>query len=125
MVGKDGERSQEVSAFLSFVLEEAERGSPNYQFCLGLMFMRGDEVRKDPVQAARWLEAAAVQGHPDAQFALGWLHLQGEGMPVDLAKGGEWIRRAADGGHPLAGEIVAESEGRPDGPAAPGKGGTQ
>jgi TPR repeat protein len=44
----------------------AEQGHTIAQFNLGLCFMYGQGVAKDPVEAVKWYRMAAEQGHADA-----------------------------------------------------------
>lgn len=49
----------------------AEKGSPNAQFSLGIMYARGEGgLSQDLDKALIWLEKAAEQGHPKAKFFL-------------------------------------------------------
>jgi len=76
----------------------AERGSSKAQTQLGVMYLEGRGVERDPVEAIRWLRAAADQGNAAAQLHLGLLHLSGEFLEKDLDAAAVWFRRAADQG---------------------------
>jgi TPR repeat protein len=54
-------------------------GDPNAQYNLARMYLDGVSVKRDPQQAARWLNLAADKGHKDAQALLGNLLFHGDG----------------------------------------------
>jgi len=54
-------------------------GDPNAQYNLARMYLDGDGVKRDPRQAAQWLNLAADKGHKDAQALLGNLLFRGDG----------------------------------------------
>jgi exopolysaccharide production negative regulator len=70
-------------------------GDPNAQYELGRMLLSGP--RKNTVQAARWLQAAARKNHRPAQAELGSLLLKGEGIPRQAGMGLFWLMLANDG----------------------------
>jgi hypothetical protein len=65
------------------------------QYELGRMLLSGK--RKNVVQAARWLNAAASKNHRPAQALLGSLLLKGEGIPRQAGLGLFWLMLANDG----------------------------
>jgi uncharacterized protein len=65
------------------------------QYELGRMLLSGK--RKNVVQAARWLNAAASKNHRPAQAQLGSLLLKGEGIPRQAGLGLFWLMLANDG----------------------------
>ena len=77
----------------------AERGDAGAQYALGLAYLTGEGLPRDPRDAARWLRRAAEQGHPGAATDLGVLLMRGYGVPRDDAKAVQWFRRAAGQGH--------------------------
>ncbi len=50
--------------------DAAEQGSANHQALLGLLYLVGEEVPQDHVQAQFWLNLAAAQGHAEAAEGL-------------------------------------------------------
>ncbi len=52
----------------------AEEGHADAQFNLGTMYLKGDGVRKDYGQTAKWYTLAAKQGHLKAQMPLGAIY---------------------------------------------------
>ena len=81
---------------------QAERGSADAQFTLGLKFATGKVPARDYTQAARWYLKAAEQGHALAQFNLGVMYAEGQGVPSDKAQSTQWFDRAAHLGDPAA-----------------------
>jgi uncharacterized protein len=63
--------------------EQAEKGSPQAQNNLGLMYHFGEGVRKNDTLAASWYTKAAQQGDANAQDNLGFLYESGAGVPQD------------------------------------------
>jgi TPR repeat protein len=60
---------------------------------------RGDGVRQNHGESARWYRLAADQGHADAQFNLGLNYDLGRGVAQDYGQAAQWYQRAADQGH--------------------------
>jgi TPR repeat protein len=79
----------------SFLVVEAERGSPVAQTYLGYMYQYGLGVPRDYVIAASWLHQAAEQGEPTGQFLLGLLFDKGYGVPQDWVEAEVWLNLAA------------------------------
>ena len=80
----------------------AERGDPNAQFALGVIFDTGNGVFQDPVTAVKWFRQAAGGGHLDAQFRMGLACAAGQGVAQNEADAFEWFRKAGDKGHAKA-----------------------
>lgn len=80
----------------------AESGDAWYQTELGLMYHRGNSVKRDYEAAAKWYRMAAEQGFSKAQANLGVMYGEGHGVPQDYAKAANWFRKAAEQGNALA-----------------------
>ncbi len=78
---------------------KAERGDAEAQKQMGTIYAKGEVVKQNYVEAAKWYRSAADQGHAGAQAALGELCEAGQGVPHDEAAAAEWYRRAAEQGH--------------------------
>ena len=82
----------------------AEQGHSEAQFSLGLMYVAGQGVSLDGVEAFRealkWYRRAAEQGHSDAQYLLGSYYVDGLGevIPQDWVEAEKWLRKAAEQG---------------------------
>lgn len=82
----------------STALEEirplADRGEPEAQALLGMMYKLGHGVAEDHAQAAKWFEAAAEQGFAEAQHNLGVMYEEGNGVPKDYVRAHMWYSLA-------------------------------
>ncbi|OGW49002.1 MAG: hypothetical protein A2V62_05915 [Nitrospirae bacterium RBG_19FT_COMBO_58_9] len=78
--------------------KQAEKGDAEAQFNLGLLYDRGQGVRKDKSEALRWYRLAATQGDTFAQNALGDNYWEGTGVPKDDTEAVRWWRLAAEKG---------------------------
>jgi hypothetical protein len=58
------------TAKLKFDEEQAENGKDLYQYRMGMRYLNGDGVEKDPAKASEYLEKSAAQGNQDAVKAL-------------------------------------------------------
>lgn len=73
----------------------ANKGYPEAQSSLGVLYATGNGVDKDVNKAVTWFSKAAEQGVAEAQYLLGLSYLLGKGNPIDLDEGKDWIREAA------------------------------
>jgi uncharacterized protein len=73
----------------------ADRGDPNAEFNLGLMYQLGRGVPQDDKQAAEWYRKAAGQGVAAAQFNLGVLYANGQGVEANPQEAIQWFLQAA------------------------------
>src|SRR5690606_30830891 len=80
----------------------AEGGDVLAQASLGQRYYRGDGVRRDYAEAARWTRRAAEAGEARAQSNLGFYYMKGEGVARDPSEAARWWRAAADQGLPQA-----------------------
>jgi TPR repeat protein len=76
----------------------AEKGNAAAQFALGMQYSIGQGVPQDYVEAAKWIEKAALQGHLKAQYTIGVMYDAGKGVPQDYAEAVKWYRVAAGQG---------------------------
>jgi TPR repeat protein len=77
----------------------AENGNIEAQYNLGLLYLKGEGVEKDPQKGIRLLQKAASAGSSDAQNSLGLLYLNGEGVKKDPQKGKRLLEQAAESGN--------------------------
>ncbi|MBX9944814.1 MAG: sel1 repeat family protein [Reyranella sp.] len=81
----------------------AEKGNRRAQLNLGTLYLRGQGVPRDLIQARAWLEKAAAGGDPYALYALGRAMSEGAAnAPGDQVRAADLYRRAAEKGHPQA-----------------------
>jgi TPR repeat protein len=100
--GDGGTPRNEARAVELFTVA-AEKGHKRAQLNLGTLYLRGQGVPRDLIQARAWLEKAAANGDPYALYALG--RAMGESSPTanaDLVRSAALYRQAAEKGHPLA-----------------------
>jgi hypothetical protein len=69
---------------------------------LGVLFLTGRGVPKDPAQGYHWIRKAAENGDPGSAYVTGLLLIKGEGVQKDSKEGVEWLRKAADADYPDA-----------------------
>jgi TPR repeat protein len=100
---------------LQLLTASANRGDPRAQHDLGLMYVKGDGIDRDPKLGAQWLEQSATAGMPKAQYHLGLLYQKGLGVSADMKAAYKWYHKAALQGHVRAqynlGTLFAEGQG--------------
>ena len=72
----------------------ADKGQPEAQYDLGLLYAKGLGVQRDLQVAQQWYEAAAAQGNAQAEYSLGQMYAQGWGIPADQASTLRWMEMA-------------------------------
>jgi hypothetical protein len=82
--------------------EEAEQGSNEAQFQLGIAYFQGDTIDQDFDHCAFWITKAAFAGHPYAQGFLGAMHSDGIGLPQSDSEAYVWFSIAAANGDEYA-----------------------
>ncbi|PJK31170.1 tetratricopeptide repeat protein [Minwuia thermotolerans] len=81
------------------IWEEAARaGDPAAQRNLGLMYLNGVGVARDPETAADWFRRAAEQDFAPAAANLADLYLKGNGVEADAERAFRYMKQAAEGG---------------------------
>ncbi len=58
---------------------------------LGVMYAKGNGVKKDVAESIRLYRLAAAKGDAGAQYNLGWVYSQGDGVSKDLAEASKWL----------------------------------
>ena len=79
----------------------AQQHTPS-QTALGLMYLDGLGVGKDPARAAAFFTQAASAGNVAAATYLGLLYQRGVGVPQRHDQAHRWFLQAAEGGYPEA-----------------------
>ncbi len=82
--------------------EAAAAGDAAAETEMALRCYEGRTVARDPKQAARWFELAAVQNVPFAQYRLAALYEKGVGVSRDAALARSWYLKAANAGNARA-----------------------
>ncbi|OAD22483.1 TPR repeat protein [Candidatus Thiomargarita nelsonii] len=93
--------SSQATSFQAIV-EKAERGDAEAQFNLGWMYLTGDGVTQNYIEAAKWIRKAAEQGDAQAQYNLGVMYLNGDGVTQNNIEAAKWIHKAAEQGQAYA-----------------------
>ena len=84
-------------AFEMFRYAATRFGDPNAQYNLARMYLDGDGVKQDCMQAARWLYLAADKHHIESEALLGHLLFTGQGgINRQRARGLMWLTLAHD-----------------------------
>jgi adenylate cyclase len=78
--------------------ESAKLGLADAQYELGKAYRDGDDVTRDPAEAALWFLAAAEQGYAKAQRHLGNHYASGDGVSQDTVQAIMWLTLAAQQG---------------------------
>ena len=73
----------------------AEQGDTEAQVSLGIMYVYGQGVIQDYVEAVRWFGKAADLGYPWAQSNLAFMYSKGHGVPQDPVQAHKWYNLAA------------------------------
>ena len=61
---------QDVERGVELLIDAAEKGDPNSQYTLSVLYYNGELVEENLEEAYKWLVAAAQNGHPTAQQLL-------------------------------------------------------
>jgi len=105
----------DFKAAMSQLQPLADKGDPDAQFLLGMIYDAGKGVPRDPAKAATWYQKAAEQKHTLGQLFLGVLYLGGEGVAKDAKQALRWFEPAAIAGNDQAqmyvGVMYAQGDG--------------
>jgi TPR repeat protein len=83
---------------------KAEKGDVLAQYNLGRLYLLGEGVETNFLEAVKWFRKAAEQGDADAQFNVGFAYELGRGVTQDYTEAAEWYKRSAQ-----QGDLAAES----------------
>ncbi len=73
----------------------AEKGLPDAQRLLGVMYLEGDGIAANESEAVKWFRKAAELGDAIAQLNLGICLIEGHGIQKNEAEGITWLYSAA------------------------------
>jgi TPR repeat protein len=76
----------------------ADQGNADAQMKLGFMYVTGEGIPQNYVEAVKWFHLAADQGQANAQCFLGLIYFEGHGVPQDYVSAYMWLSLAAAGG---------------------------
>ena len=102
-----------VNEALEYFRKSAAQGYTEAQFELGAMYATGEGVKRNPVEARRWMIRAAENGHRPAIIVMADAYIKG-GLDLDENErtgpaARQWIRSAADNGYVPALEYLARA----------------
>lgn len=107
-----------------YCLVPAEEGNPKAQVLVGMAFMTGVGILKNPELAVYWFKRAADQNYPGGMYQLALSKLAGLGTPEDEKGGTALMQKAAQAGSVRAAEFLTElgvAIEKPQEPAAKSK----
>jgi TPR repeat protein len=90
---------KEYQAALGFWQAAASAGDASAATNLGLMYLKGEGVAKDPAQAARLFEQAAGAGNASAAYNLGGLYENGLGVETSIEQAIAYYKKALEDEH--------------------------
>ena len=99
-------RTKQFEHAVGELRQQADRGSSDAQYLLGLALFNGLSREPDREQGCRWLRTAAEHGHVEAQFVLASI-LFTDGSK-NAAEANLWLERAARGGNVMAQRAIQE-----------------
>jgi len=76
----------------------AEKGNPDAQYRLAIMYQNGLGVVRNELLAMKWMVAAANQDFPLAQHGLGFMYMEGDCVAKNSSKAVSWFKKAAEQG---------------------------
>jgi hypothetical protein len=92
---------------LAWYQKAAEQGSADAQLSLGKLYVSGQGVPKNSVEAAKWFLLAAQQGRAVAQIQMARMHLAGAGVMKDYVEAYKWAKLAGAQGDGQAQQILS------------------
>lgn len=102
--------SEQVSQKFIYARRAAVKGNARAQFDLGLMYARGEGVRRDERLAFKWFHKAARNNHVEAKFYMGLSFAQGRGVRKQTQLARYWFKQAVKAGNFKAVAFLASIE---------------
>jgi TPR repeat protein len=78
---------------------QAEAGSPEAMFGVGLAFREGDGTDRDIRRFFEWIGKSANTGYADAMAELAFAYRDGEGTDANVDDFFRWLKKSASAGH--------------------------
>ncbi len=95
------------------LLSLAKRGDAEAQYLVGMAYLEGRQVPRDPAEGIRWLRHAASQRHVQGRFALATLYREGRGVPQNLPAAVRLFKEGAAAQHRESQLALAQMYGAP------------
>lgn len=89
---------KKLSTRIKREIAQAEKGNVDAQYTLGVRYLKGDKLKKNPKKAVKWVRKAAEQDHAGAQYQLGVMYRDGVGVPKSESEAIKWLRLATSWG---------------------------
>lgn len=98
---------------VSYYRKAAEQGHPDGEYGLGNMYANGEGVKRDPVEARKWILRAAEKSHARATSTLAHAYIGG-GLGFDdkdrtSEDARRWVMRAAEANYLPAMDFLAKA----------------
>jgi len=93
---------ENISQKFSYIQHAANGGNAQAQFDLGLMYAKGEEIKKDEREAFSWFHKAARNNNVEAKFYMGLSFAQGRGVRKEAHLARYWFKLAVKAGHKQA-----------------------
>ena len=90
--------SSQQKSSRTLTLKDQKPTTPNDLYVLGLNYLTGNEVAKDPIKASEFFMQAAKLDHPRSQYQLGLMYIDGIGLQRDTDEARQWLSKAASAG---------------------------
>lgn len=84
------------------IRQAADAEIPDAQHALGVLYLHGRGIDKNPEEAAKWFLRAADNGNVAGEVEYAILVFNGEGVPADQELAAKYFRRAAYRGNAIA-----------------------
>lgn len=91
-------QKQDYAQALPYFVQAEQAGQMKAPRYLGLMYLNGDGVAKDPSAAFGYFQKAAARGDITGQYWLGYCYEHGVGTAKDMNQAIEWYRKSAERG---------------------------
>ena len=92
----------DVSGTIALLRVAADAELPDAQHALGVLYLKGRGVARDPTEAASLFERAAQNGSQVGEVEYAILLFNGDGVPRNESKAAHYFRRAAAKGNAIA-----------------------
>ena len=98
----DYQRLGDIEGGVNYLQKASDRGSLGAKALLGICYVTGNGVAKNPILAVKMLKEAANQGQSYAQLWLGYCYSNGDGVEQDDVLAASFFQKAADQGESKA-----------------------
>ncbi len=106
LLEEEGKIAEATNLYFGLANDISASGA-SADYCLGLMYLQGIGVQKNPREAAAWMLRSALLGHADAEAIMGVLYFRGDGVSKDENMSVAWFNKAANSGDTSAIKTLA------------------